>query len=129
MSETGTETGTSVAVWFEIPAREFERTVGFYETLLATSLRQEQFGGPRMAVFPYARPGVGGAVIEAGALTPGGYGTLVYLNCNGNLDEVIGRVEPAGGRLAGPKVDLPQGMGSFIHVLDPEGNRVGLHGI
>jgi predicted enzyme related to lactoylglutathione lyase len=42
---------------------------------------------------------------------------------------VIGRVEPAGGRLAGPKVDLPQGMGSFIHVLDPEGNRVGLHGI
>jgi predicted enzyme related to lactoylglutathione lyase len=82
-----------------------------------------------MAVFPYARPGVGGAVIEAGALTPGGYGTLVYLSCDGRLDEVIGRVETAGGRLAGPKVDLPEGMGSFVHVIDPEGNRVGLHGV
>jgi predicted enzyme related to lactoylglutathione lyase len=124
-----TETGKSMVVWFEIPAREFERTVGFYETLFATTLRQEQFGGPRMAVFPYERPGVGGAVIEAGALTPGGCGTLVYLNCDGRLEEVIGRVEPAGGKLAGPKVRLPPGMGSFVHVLDPEGNRIGLHGI
>ena len=132
MSETDTmEAGTvtSAATWFEIPAREFERTVGFYETLLATRLRVERFGGPRMAVFPYERPGIGGAVIEAGVLTPGGYGTLVYLNCDGKLDEVIGRVEKAGGRLAGPKVDLPEGMGSFIHVIDPEGNRIGLHGV
>ena len=124
-----TETGKSVVAWFEIPARDFERTVGFYENLFSAALRREQFGGPRMAVFPYERPGVGGAVIEAGALTPGGYGTLVYLNCNGKLAEVIGRVEPAGGKLAGPKVDLPAGMGSFVHVLDPEGNRIGLHGI
>jgi uncharacterized protein len=126
MSETNAD--NSMVAWFEIPAREFERTVGFYETLFAAPLRREQLGGPRMAVFPYARPGVGGAVIEAGALTPGGYGTLVYLNCHGKLDEVIGRVEPAGGRLAGPKVALPPGMGSFVHVLDPEGNRIGLHG-
>ena len=129
MGETHTETGRNAAVWFEIPARDFAGTVRFYETMLATTLRLEQFGGPRMAVFPYERPGVGGAVIEAKALMPGGYGTLVYLDCNGRLDEVIGRVEAAGGRLAGPKVDLPPGMGCFVHVLDPEGNRIGLHGV
>jgi predicted enzyme related to lactoylglutathione lyase len=126
MSEN--ETVTNAAVWFEIPASDFERTVGFYETLLAAKLRREACG-PRMAVFPYAQPGVGGAVVEAVALTPGGYGTLVYLNCDGRLDEVMERVEAAGGRLAGPKVDLPAGMGSFVHVLDPEGNRIGLHGV
>jgi predicted enzyme related to lactoylglutathione lyase len=126
---TGMEAGRSVAVWFEIPARDFEGTVGFYETLFGTELRRERMGPSRMAVFPYERPGVGGAVIEAGALTPGGAGTLVYLNCDGRLDEVIGRVAPAGGQLAGPKIDLPPGMGSFIHVLDPEGNRIGLHSV
>jgi len=121
------QAGRSVAVWFEIPARDFDGTVGFYETLFGAALRREQMGPSRMAVFPYEQPGVGGAVIEAGALTPGGAGTLVYLNCDGRLDEVIGRVEPAGGRLAGEKIELPGDMGSFIHVLDPEGNRVGLH--
>jgi predicted enzyme related to lactoylglutathione lyase len=123
------ENGKSMVAWFEIPAKDFERTVIFYETLLGTALKLEQFGGPQMAVFPYERPGTGGAVVEADALTPGGTGTLVYLNCDNRLDEVIGRVESAGGRLAGPKVDLPPGMGSFIHMIDPEGNRVGLHGI
>jgi uncharacterized protein len=127
MSET--ETRKSVAVWFEIPAREFDRTVEFYETLFGEKLRREQFGPSRMAVFPYQQPGVGGAVIEAGTLTPGGSGTLVYLNCDGRLEQAIARVQLAGGSLAGPKVDLPDGMGTFIHVLDPEGNRVGLHSL
>jgi len=126
MSESGA--GTSVAVWFEIPAHDFERAVGFYETLFAVSLRREQIGGSRIAVFPYERPGVSGAVVEAGALTPGGTGPLVYLNCDGHLDAVIARVAPAGGRLAGDKIDLPPGMGSFAHAFDPEGNRIGLHG-
>lgn len=127
MSETESRKGA--AVWFEIPAREFDRTVGFYETLFDTKLRQEQFGPQRMAVFPYEQPGVGGAVIEARVLTPGGYGPLVYLNCDGKLDAAIARVQLAGGKLAGPKVDLPDGMGTFIHVLDPEGNRIGLHSL
>ena len=51
---------SNVAVWFEIPARDFARAVTFYETLFATALRQESFGGPKMAVFPYQRPGVSG---------------------------------------------------------------------
>jgi predicted enzyme related to lactoylglutathione lyase len=38
------------------------------------------------------------------------------------------RVALAGGRLAGPMVDLPPGMGRYVHVVDPDGNRVGLHG-
>jgi uncharacterized protein len=126
MSEQTTRKG--VAVWFEIPARDFERTVIFYETLFAKPLKLERFGGGQLAVFPYEQPGVGGAVIESSTATPGS-GTTVYLNCDGVLDQVIARVELAGGRLAGPKVDLPDGMGTFIHVLDPEGNRIGLHSL
>jgi uncharacterized protein len=122
-----TDSRTNVVAWFEIPSRDFARAVGFYETLLATTLRQESFGGPRMAVFPYQQPGVGGAIVEPGQLQPGGTGTVIYLNCDGQLDAILARVEPAGGTFAGPKIDLPAGMGSFIHVLDTEGNRIGLH--
>jgi hypothetical protein len=125
---TDTSPTKSAVVWFEIPAASFDRTVGFYETVLETTLRREAIGGSRLAVFPYQRPGVGGAVIEAAAPSQGGSGPLVYLDCGDRLDAVAGRVEAAGGRLAGPRIDLPPGMGSFIHVVDPDGNRVGLHG-
>jgi len=120
------QTPSNVAVWFEIPARDFARAVTFYETLFATTLRQESFGGPKMAVFPYQQPGVSGAVVEAGTLQPG-VGTMVYLNCDGRLDAVAGRVEAAGGRLVSPFVELPSGMGRFVRIEDSEGNRVGLH--
>ena len=26
-----------------------------------------------------------------------------------------------------PRVELPEGMGVFAHILDTEGNRIGLH--
>jgi predicted enzyme related to lactoylglutathione lyase len=35
----------------------------------------------------------------------------------------------AGGRISTPRVDLPEGMGSFVHLIDSEGNRIGLHAL
>ena len=40
---------------------------------------------------------------------------------------LLARVEAAGGRIASPKVQLPGDMGAFAHIVDTEGNRVGLH--
>ncbi len=117
----------NVAVWFEIPATDFDRAAGFYETIFASSLKRENFGGARMAVFPYQQPGVSGAVMEAPQLAGKDAGTVVYLNCDGHLAEVIGRVESAGGKLLTPRIDLPGDMGAFFHIRDSEGNRIGLH--
>lgn len=119
--------GKNVAVWFEIPASDFARATGFYEAIFATELKREQFGESRLAVFPYERPGVGGCVMEAPKLAGNDSGTVVYLNCDGHLGEIAGRVEKAGGALLTPRIDLPEGMGSFFHIRDSEGNRVGLH--
>jgi predicted enzyme related to lactoylglutathione lyase len=119
---------SNVVVWFEIPARDFERAVQFYEMLLAAPLRRESINGERLGVFAYEPPGVGGAVMHRPEHVTAESGVIVYLNCNGRLDETMARVAPAGGRLAGPKVELPGGMGSFVHVFDTEGNRIGLHG-
>jgi len=118
---------SNVAVWFEIPARNLDRATGFYETILATHLKRETIGETAMAVFPYERPGVSGAVVAMPAAEAAAGGTIVYLNCDGKLAEVIGRVEAAGGKVLTPRVDLPGEMGSFFHIRDSEGNRIGLH--
>ena len=117
----------NIAVWFEIPAADFDRAAKFYETIFDTTLKHETFGGPRMGVFPYDRPKVSGCVMEAPERAGQDSGTLIYINCNGHLDEVVARVEAAGGALLTPRIDLPPGMGSFFHIRDSEGNRVGLH--
>ena len=116
-----------VAVWFEIPAADFERATKFYETIFATALRRESYDGKGMGVFPYEQPGISGCVMEAPKLAGGESGTVVYLNCDGQLDAVAGRVEKAGGKLLTPKIQLPGDMGAFFHMRDSEGNRIGLH--
>jgi predicted enzyme related to lactoylglutathione lyase len=116
--------------WFEIPALDLDRAQAFYEKLLATSLRRETIGPQSLAVFAYDEPAVGGCLIAgATAPQPAANGTIVYLDASPSLDAVLARVEAAGGRLVGPKVQLPGDMGAFAHIVDSEGNRVGLHAL
>lgn len=125
MSDNGER--NNVAVWFEIPATNFDRAAKFYEAIFDTSLVRDTFDDRRMGMFPYEKPNVSGCVMEAPALAGKDAGTVVYLNCDARLDQIAGRVEPAGGKLLTPRIELPGGMGAFFHMRDSEGNRVGLH--
>ena len=119
--------GNNTISWFEIPASDFERAVAFYEKIFGKTLKREAMGPMQMAMFPYEQPGVSGAVVQGGPYQPGETkGTVVYLDCDGRLDAVLGRVKDAGGSIAFPKTALP-GMGAYAHIVDSEGNRVGLH--
>jgi hypothetical protein len=117
----------NVVAWFEIPAANLDRAVAFYESIFTKTLKRETFGPIRMAVFPYEQPGVSGAVVNGGPYQPGdNKGTVIYLDCDGQLDAVLSRVASAGGEIALDKTELP-GMGAYAHIIDTEGNRVGLH--
>jgi predicted enzyme related to lactoylglutathione lyase len=123
-----TETRHSVAVWFELPATDFDRACAFWQAVMGTTLKGETMGPMRMAVFPYEKPNISGAVIAGPGYRPGAEGPVVYVNVDAiGLDVAVERVKAAGGRIATPRVDLPGGMGAFVHVIDTEGNRVGLH--
>jgi predicted enzyme related to lactoylglutathione lyase len=81
-------------------------------------------------VFPYdpASGGTGGALLcDPSAPKPGSGGTLVYLDASPSLDAALARVTLAGGQVALPRQALPPGMGFFAHIVDMDGNRVGLH--
>jgi len=120
-------TPRSAIHWFEIPVRDLDRAQRFYEALFDAPLRREQIGEATLAVFSYDEPGTGGCLFAGGDLQPSANGSIVYLNAEPSLDAVLARVERAGGRIATPKVQLPGDMGAFAHIIDTEGNRVGLH--
>jgi predicted enzyme related to lactoylglutathione lyase len=113
--------------WFEIPVQDMDRAQRFYETLLAQPLRREPMGPQTLAVFPYAEGTVGGALLAGPQVNAPAAGVLVYLNAGEHLAPALGRLAEAGGHIVTPRVDLPDGMGAFVHFIDSEGNRVGLH--
>lgn len=115
------------AVWVEIPANDLDRATRFYEAILATSLRRGKIGSSELAVLPYGEAGSGGAIVKSADLVPSSSGTLVFLNCDQGLDQVLARVEPAGGTIDGTVVTLPDRMGRYARIRDCEGNCVGLH--
>jgi predicted enzyme related to lactoylglutathione lyase len=110
--------------WFAIPAADFDRALRFYEAILEAPMRVGDFGGEKIAVFPHDEVGPGGAVVPG---IPSATGTIVYLSATGRLDRALALVAAAGGRIETPRTALPDGMGDVAHIIDTEGNRVGLH--
>ncbi|HET7747155.1 MAG TPA: VOC family protein [Vicinamibacteria bacterium] len=115
----------TVPAWFEIPSRDFDRAVRFYESVLEATLAREETPSMRMAVFPHVKPQPTGAVVRAEGYEPATAGTVVYLAVD-DIRPVLGRVPKAGGAVTLPLTPLPEGMGVFAQIRDTEGNRVGL---
>ena len=116
--------------WFEIPVHDMDRAQRFYETVLARPMRREDVDGEALAVFAYDKPGVGGC-LQAGANTPAMrcQGVRIYLDGGPSIDATLARIEGAGGRIAQPKSALPKDVGFIAHLLDIEGNEIGLHAL
>ena len=121
----------SAITWFEIPTLNLAKAQAFYETVLACKLQPEAMGPSQGAVFPYhGEEAVGGTLIcGPSATAPGATGTLIYLDAAPLLDAAVARALAAGASLACPRVALPPGMGFFAHIIDLDGNRVGLHAL
>lgn len=112
--------------WFEIPVSDLARATAYYEDLVQTSLTQESMDGIDMAIFPYGEDTVTGSLVSAPFLSPSPTGSLVYLNVEGMLDATLERAVASGSDIPLPKT--PIGPNGFIaHIIDSEGNRVGLH--
>ena len=81
------------------------------------------------AVLPHEPNGVGGCLTPGCAgeeAKPSAQGVLVYLNCEGRLDQAAAAVEPNGGKVLKPKHPIgPYGFRAIV--LDSEGNRIALH--
>lgn len=121
----------NVISWFEIPTIDLDRAQKFYESILGVGLMPMDLDNFKMRMFPVEDPssGIGGAL----CFSPEFYkpsdlqGTLVYLNANPDLQNVLDKVEKAGGNVLMPKTEISKEYGHMALIKDTEGNRIGLH--
>ncbi|WP_132052027.1 VOC family protein [Pseudocnuella soli] len=124
---------THAISWFEIPVTDLERAQRFYETIFGIDLIPMDMPGFQMRAFPIEdmQTGVGGALVKAGdfyASSPT-EGVLIYLNANPDVQQVLDKVEAAGGSIAVPKTEISPEHGFMGVLIDTEGNRIGLHNV
>jgi uncharacterized protein len=85
--------------------------------------------GMKMAMFPYdgSKGKVGGALVQSQMHKPSSSGSILYLNANPDLQNVLNRVEKAGGQVLMPKTLIDKETGHMAFLSDTEGNTIGLH--
>lgn len=122
------DTTTNALNWFEIPATDIARSKKFYETIFEIQLEDFEMGDMKMAMFPY-ESGSGkatGALAQSDNHKPSMEGSIIYLNANPAMDNVLSRVEAAGGKVLMPKTSIGEN-GNIAFIMDTEGNNVGIH--
>lgn len=112
--------------WFEIPAYNHYRSVAFYNYIYGIEITSVELNGFAMGFFP-AENGISGAIVTGPGCVPSEVGPLIYLNGGEDLNNVLWRVNEAGGRVIMEKTYLNETAGYFALFIDSEGNRLALH--
>ena len=118
---------THIANWFEVPVRDLDRAVKFYEKAFDVKLSSEEMGGMKMALFPFTQdaPGAAGALIKGESYEPSHAGTVVYFSVE-DIPETLRRINANGGTTVMPKTGIGQ-YGFIAQYEDTEGNRLAIH--
>lgn len=118
--------------WFEIPAMDLNRAQKFYETIFDIQMTPLDMPQLQMRLFPIEDPiNISGAICQSGEFykPSAESGPLVYLNGNPDVQNILDKVEAAGGTIVIPKVQITPELGYMAVSLDTEGNRIALHSL
>jgi uncharacterized protein len=119
--------------WFEIGTTDLDRATKFYETIFNVKLAPLDMPNIKMRMFPLddMMKGVGGALVDSGGFhKPSATdGPLIYLNGNPDVQQVLDKVEAAGGKIMVPKTEISPEYGYMAVIMDTEGNRIALHSV
>jgi len=118
--------------WFEIPTTDINRAQKFYEEIFGITMIVMDMPQLQMRLFPLENPmGIGGALnYNKDFYKPSATdGPLIYLNANPDVQNVLDKIEAAGGKIVVPKTQISPEYGHMAVFIDTEGNRVALHSI
>jgi predicted enzyme related to lactoylglutathione lyase len=120
-----TEVWTMTTIQPIITTPDLPRLQAFYERLLgAVEIRRYPDDGPVFFVGMKLGDAKLGLVGDATTDLSAGQRILLSVEVDG-VDDLLDRVEDAGGRVLGPSNDMPWGQ-RVAHVHDPDGNMVNL---
>ena len=118
--------------WFEIPTKDLNRAQKFYEEIFDIKLDPMDTPQIKMRMFPLEDPsGIGGALVlnEKFYKSSVSDGPLVYLNANPDVQNILNKIEKAGGKILLPKTQISPDHGHMALFMDTEGNRIALHAV
>lgn len=119
--------------WFEIPTTDINRAQKFYEAIFSISMMPMDLPNIKMRMFPLddMMTQVGGALVDSGGFHKASVtdGPLIYLNGNPDVQNILDRVQAAGGNIMVPKTEISPEYGFMAVITDTEGNRIGLHSV
>lgn len=118
---------THIANWFEIPVKDLDRAIKFYEKVFDVKLSREDMGGMKMAMFPFTQnaPGAAGTLVQGESYEPSHAGSVVYFSVQ-DIPETLRRINANGGKTLMPKTGIGE-YGFIAQYEDTEGNRLALH--
>lgn len=113
-------------VWANIPVDDIERAKRFYSELLGVEMEDLPDYGGAVAVPSGGEPGeVAFNLLQGADFKPTPDGVRIVFNAGDEIDAMVARVEPAGGKV----MQQPEQMGPigiFAQVMDSEGNMISL---
>jgi len=117
--------------WVEIPVSDFARAKQFYSSIYACEMPEIMNGPNQMGFLPHDRSagGIGAAIVKGAGYIPTDRGAKVYLNGGDDLEDVLNRVEKAGGKIIMPKMQISREFGCLGTFEDSEGNHISLHSL
>lgn len=111
--------------WIEIPVKDFDRAVNFYNMILGIKLKTKSKGDEKMALFP----GNEGVLLFKKGFNPAEEGIVVNIDVGEKLDETIRLIIEKGGMITRSKTKIESTKDEyFVLFKDTEGNRLGLNG-
>ena len=102
---------------------DMERAKAFYEAVLGVKMNRDDNGPNPMLMFTRMDDPVSSGHLYPGKPAAEGAGNTVHLVALDPLEVVMKRIEPAGGKVVSPIIDIPPGR--FFYTTDPDGNSVG----
>jgi len=117
--------------WFEIPVKNMDRAVKFYESVFDFKMHRQKMNTLDMAWFPWKedKPGAPGSLVyNEEFYSPSEKGVLIYLTTpSGDLNQDSEKIQKAGGKIVVPRKQISEDYGFIVVFMDPEGNRIALH--
>jgi len=111
----------------EIPTADLKRAITFYKSILAINIEDAEMGDVKMGILPSDEGTVNVVLANGSDYKPTTNGSVIYLNGGDNLQTILDKVEPNGGKIIVPKTEISPEMGFFALFTDTEGNKMGLH--
>lgn len=116
--------------WFEIPVKNMDRAIEFYEEIFDITIERQQFGNTVMGWLPPSglEGAATGTLILQESYIPSKEGVLLYFETS-NIISVLDRVSAKGGEVVLAKRQISENHGFMGVFIDSEGNRIALHSL